>query len=423
MFTAKGLFKACGVLFAFATSFWPIYNYSLNEDSIQAEFGDFYSSKERINPAFTVCFDRATFYKFNQTSKNRLGFDMQHQIFSDQPTLDITDFIEVITIKDLSNKKTRLSKAGINVAFDAEIEDIDLSLNTVLRRFQATSCFAIGISSSNKNGISAMDVGIRKDIFKRGAVPTRNQMIHGKGQLKIGLSFGNQYFPLLSRSFAKLRTHDSKNNVCSDLVFKVRGMEIVSRRNSPSKPCNDYGDHDPTKVLKDAAPDLQCMPNGWDKDSILPVCKGNQLNESVREVLVDGLYESNAKSLINPCKSIVDVWYEDWNEVLDSCTDEKDILHITTDYKDLHYKEIKFVRAYTLWNFFEDITFIIGIFLVISWQQLPNMMKISRKNRKNKIRVSDKVKNAEEQIQILIIEIATLKSTVQFQKQVYVTDV
>ena len=119
------------VLFAFVTSFWPIYNYSLNEDSIQIEFEDFYLSKERINPAFTVCFDRATFHKLNQSHQDRLGIDLKHQIFSEQPTLDITDFIE---IKDLSNKRIRLSKAGTKVYFDAETEDVDLSLNTVLRR-------------------------------------------------------------------------------------------------------------------------------------------------------------------------------------------------------------------------------------------------------------------------------------------------
>ena len=430
MFTAKALFKACGVLFAFATSFWPIYNYSLNEDSIQIEFEDFYSSKERINPAFTVCFDRATFHKFNQSHQHRLGIDLKHQIFSEQPTLDITDFIEIIEIKDLSNKRIRLSKAGTKVYFDAEAEDIDLSLNTVLRRYRATSCFAIGLSFSNKNGISSMEIGIIKDIFERGTAPSRNRLIHGKSQLSIGLSFGTEYFPLMSRSLAKLRTHDLANNVCSGLIFKVKGMEIVSRRNKPGDPCKEYEDHDATKVLNDAVPDLECMPLGWDKDSILPVCQPNQLNETVRKHLNAGLYDSNAKTLIAPCTSIVDMSYADFDNVIDACTDEKRILRLTVDYKDLHYKQTKFIRAYSIWNFVEDITFIIGIFLGISWQQLPNLMTYSLKNQRNKIRLSDKVKNADEKIQTLIKEIdnskkkiAALEYTVQLQKQGYVTDV
>ena len=213
MFTAKGLFKACGVLFALTSCYWPIYKYILNEDSIQTEFKDFYSNKQRINPAFTVCFDRATFHKFSRSHRSRLGIDLKHQIFSEQSTLDITDFIEIIEIKDFANKRIRLSKAGVKVHFDAETKDIDLSLNTVLRRYRATSCFAIGLSFSNKNGMSSMAIGIKKDIFERGTVPSRNRLIHGKSQLSIGLSFGTQYFPLMSRSLTKIRTHDLANNV------------------------------------------------------------------------------------------------------------------------------------------------------------------------------------------------------------------
>ena len=430
MFTAKGLFKAGGVLLALATSYWPIYKYSLNEDSIQTEYKTFYSSKQRINPAFTVCFNRATFHKFSQSYQNRMGIDLKQQIFSEQSTLRITDFIKIIEITDLSNKRIRLTESGVKVHFNAETEDIDLSLNTILRRYRATSCFAIGLSFANKNGMRSMDIGIKKDIFALGTIPSRNRLIHGKSQLSIGLSFGTQYFPLMSRSLAKLDAHDSSHNVCSGLIFKVRGMEIVSRRNKPGNPCTDYGAHDASKLLHDSVPELECMPLGWDDDSIQPVCQATQLNASVRRRLNKGLYDSNAKTLIAPCTSIVDMSYDDFDNVMDACTDEKDLLHLKVDYSDLNYKETKFVRQYDFWNFVEDITLVIGIFLGISWQQLPDLMTYLPKNKRNKIRVSDKIKNNEEKIQTLTLEIdiskkkiAALEYTAQLQKRGYVTDV
>ena len=130
------------------------------------------------------------------------------------------------------------------------------------------------------------------------------------------------------------------------------------------------------------------MPLGWDKDSILPVCQPNQLNETVRKHLNAGLYDSNAKTLIAPCTSIVDMSYADFDNVIDACTDGKRILRLTVDYKDLHYKQTKFIRAYSIWNFVEDITFIIGIFIGISWQQLPNLITYALKNQRNKTRIS-----------------------------------
>ena len=430
MFTAKGLFKACGVLFALTSCYWPIYKFSLNEDSVQTEYKDFHTSKQRINPAFTVCFDRATFHKFSQSYQNRLGIDLKQQIFSEQTTLNITDFIDIIEIKDLSNKRIRLTDSRLKVQFDAETKVIDLSLNTVLRRYRATSCFAIGLSFSNNNGMSSMDIGIKKDIFKRGTIPSRNSLIHGKSQLSIGLSFGTQYFPLMSRTLGKLAARDSSRNVCSGLILKVRGMEIVSRRNKPSNPCTEYGEHDAAKVLRDSLPELKCMPLGWDDNSILPICQSNRLNESVRRELQNGLYESNSKSLNKPCTSIVDMSYDDFENVVDVCTDEKDLLHLKVEYQELYYKETKFVRQYDFWNFVEDITFIIGIFLGVSWQQLPDLMTYLPKNKKNKNRVSDKIKNNEEKIQTLTLEIdnskkkiAALEYTVQLQRRGYVTDV
>ena len=114
MFTAKGLFKAFGVLFALASCYWPIYKYSLNEDSIQTEYKEFYSSKQRINPAFTVCFSRATFHKFSQSYQNRLGIDLKQQIFSEQSTLRITDFIKITILTIITrltdNRITTITK-------------------------------------------------------------------------------------------------------------------------------------------------------------------------------------------------------------------------------------------------------------------------------------------------------------------------
>lgn len=424
MAAARGLFKACGVLIAIVLSIWPIYLFILNEDSVQVELQDLHSSQDRMYPAFTVCFDRTTFHKFAKMPQSDLGTDMQDQIFSNKSVLKTADFIEFIIIRDFENRKLRLSQNGLNFAFDAAIDDVDLSLNSVLRRFQSTSCFAIGLALPNKNGIKAMEVGIKKSIFKGGQIPNRNQMIHGKSQLNIGLSYQQQHFPLFSRDTSRLRSHDSNNHLCSNLIFKVKGMEVISRRDKSSAPCNDYEDYDPMNALNDAAPEVGCLPQGWGKDSVLPICAETQLNSSVRQSLDESLSNYNSKTLLRPCKSIVDVWYSEFVDVIDACTDDKDILHVTVEYDDLQYKEIKFIRSYTPWILIGDITLIIGIFLGVSWQQIPKMMRYSLKTGRKKRRYTHYKMNALiTEIKRHKKEIDALKSLMPQQTQEDVIDV
>ena len=410
MATAKCLFRYFCVLLAIITSIWPIYLFSLNKDSVQIEYKEFYSSKDRIYPALTLCYDHTTFHKFNQTSKNTVGNDMERQVFSNQPTLDIEDYVNSIVIKDMMNNQTRFTRSGGKVAANVAIIDKDLSLNTVLRRYQSTSCFAIGVPFFNEKGINSMNVGIRKSLFKDGTVPTRNQLIHGKSQLNIGFSYQNRHFPLVSRDTKTLRSHDSMNNICSGLVLKVRGMEIVSRRSKPSNPCNDYGDDETLDVLNDAAIDVGCVPRGWELDSMLPVCQARDLNVSTRQIFDDSLYNSNARHLIRPCRSVVDVWYHNFDEAIDSCTDEPDTLHITIVYNNLHFKDMKFVRAYTIWDLISSLSVIIGLYLGVSVIQLPDMMsKALGKKKKRRDKAYYEARRATKVLITLIEEIENIK--------------
>ena len=106
MFSLRFVFRVGCVLIAFIATLYPIYLFNLDEDSVQIKFKDTYSSEDKIYPAMTLCFDRTTFHKFNQSSEDKLGVDMAHQTFSNQSTLDIEDYIDRIVIKDMKNNET-----------------------------------------------------------------------------------------------------------------------------------------------------------------------------------------------------------------------------------------------------------------------------------------------------------------------------
>ena len=409
MYSLRFIFRVGCVLIAFTATLYPIYLFNLDEDSVQIKFKDTYSDKNRIYPAMTLCFDRTTFHKFNQSSEDKLGVDMAHQTFSNQSTLDIEDYINNIVIKDMTNNQTRFTRSGTHVLSDVAIKDKSLSINTLLRRYRSTNCFAIGIPFLNKKGINSMNVGIRKSIFNLGTIPTRNELIHGKSQLNIGLSYQNQHFPLISRDGAHLKAFDAMNNTCSGLTFKVRGMEIVSHRNKPTDPCIDYGIHDFTMVLNDAAIAVGCMPQGWEIVTTLAGCQNNKLSWASKKLFDASLYNANANQSTRPCRSIVDLWYEQLDETIDLCTDDPSTLHLTVVYNNLRFKEMEFIRKYTIWDLLSSISVILGLFLGISFLQLPDMLVALKRRKEKKHCNTYEVRHLGELLPMLLREIKNNK--------------
>ena len=401
MFSIRGLFRVCCVVVAIIATLYPIYLFNLNEDTVQIKFKQVYSDKNKIYPAMTFCFDTTKFYRFNQSSQNQLGVDIEHQVLSHQSTIDVEDYINNIVIKDMKNNRTRFTRAGVPIVADVKIKDKGLSINTVLRRYRSTNCFAIAIPFFNKRGINSMNVGIRKSIFNYGIAPTRNEIIHGRSQLNIGLSYQNQHFPLIARDATHLKEYDLMNKTCSGLIFKVRGMEMVCQRNKPSSPCNDYGHPDTVMALNKAAINIGCMPEGWEIVSTLPMCQSKMLNLTTRQLLDDSMYNANANQLVRPCRSIVDLWYENFDEPIDLCTDDPQTLHLTVIYNNLQVKEMKFVRKYTLFDLISSISLILGLFIGISLLQLPGVLdKAFDETKKTKNYIIHKVRRLSEHLEV-----------------------
>jgi hypothetical protein len=412
MVSFRFIFRFGCVSAAIFSSFWPIYLYSLDEDLVQINFKKFHSTEDRVYPSLTFCFNIKSFPKYNDSVLKESLF----QIGSNDTTLKIEDYISTIEIKTFENNIIRFSKSGVGMGAHNASKNRQISTNTVLRRFAAAPCFAVGIPFMEKQGIDSMVVSIKKNIFFVGNVPTRQQIVRGRSQFSIGFSYQNQYFPLLGRT-AERRGLDDFTNTCSGFIINVRGMEILRRRNKLSDPCNDYANEDAMKVLDDTANKLRCKPQHWDLPSPLPDCSQEQLNES-RVHLDDSLYNSNAKRLLKPCRSILDFWYDyDFDRSFESCTDEEESFSITILFNDLPLKEITFVSAHTLLDLLSNISVIIGIFVGASLFQLPDIhSKFVKWINSNSEQPQYQEKNTKERIDQLWMEIETIEKDITLLK-------
>ena len=367
MATFRAIFRVACVLLGFCATFWPIYLFNLDADSVEIEFKDLYTSKNTPYPALALCFDHSMIHEYNASNWSRNN-EQQQPIFSPR-TLQINDYISSIVIKHLDEKQTQLISTRTKLKPHAAIQGIDFFSNTVLQRYKSTDCLDVGVPFKENKGIHSIDVELRKSALKSKTVPIRNEIITRASKLTIGLSFHGDTFLLPNQKPLKPRLYSSYNHNCFGIAFNLSGMETLQLRNKRSNPCTDFDSHASFKVWNNPSKIRKCSPHVRKLPSILLDCQEKNLDGSDR-VLSATLPSLNHK----PCHSVMNVKI-DYNSqhLFGSCTNLSDTFHATVFYNNFSYQETILVRAYTVWNLLSSIGVIIGLFFGVSLIPLPDL--------------------------------------------------
>ena len=83
---------------------------------------------------------------------------------------------------------------------------------------------------------------------------------------------------------------------CPGFIVRIRGMEIVHKRNKATDPCNNDGEEESIKVLEELTTRLGCKPQDWDFPSTTSECTPAEMKK-YRDVLDNGLYSAHAKKI------------------------------------------------------------------------------------------------------------------------------
>ena len=94
-------------------------------------------------------------------------------------------------------------------------------------------------------------------IFNPDDVPKKSDFIDRKGKFSVGLTYQNQFFPLLNGKDKAIGENEMKKD-CPGFIVSIRGMEIVHKRNKVDEPCNNDGEEDYIKELEDLTASLGC---------------------------------------------------------------------------------------------------------------------------------------------------------------------
>ena len=230
----KWLFRGLCVLLSICATSWPIYLYSLNEDALEIELKDLHSSKDTIYPGIRLCFDRTSLNQYKKPSRNTLSTKSPLQDGQRPDRLQIDHYIRNIVIIHTNKTRPQFTRTGMKIKQFRLIQNKGNFTHIVLRRFQSYECLDIGIPFKQNVGIQSVSVNIRKDIFKKDAVPTRNEIMSGTSRLTIGMSSNGNSFRLPNQNAGDLLFKNHLKDSCPALVFEVKGMEIFYRRKKPS---------------------------------------------------------------------------------------------------------------------------------------------------------------------------------------------
>ena len=359
------IFRVGCVVLSICATLWPIHLYNLDQDSLTMDFQDIHESKEATYPTIRLCFARATLHKHDKPSGNKLG--TKNQLKNDAHlyspnTLRIEDYISSITINHRNKKRPKFTRSGIDVKLHQVTTRKGNFSHILLRRYRSTACIEIGIPFKENKGIHEITVAVRKDVFKEHSAPTRNEIIGGTSKLRIEMSFKGSTFRLPSHNPGELLFNDHLKRTCSDVVFNIKGMEILHRRNKKSSRCFDYDHQGLFLLLNRIVNQIRCMPVGWEVPSSLPYCPNSKSKKSINKILAALKYLEYTR-ITNACRSMQSIQLDyDFDDLMTTCSKDDNTIQITALYNKFLYKETKMVRAYTEWDLLSTIGVIFGFF-------------------------------------------------------------
>ena len=371
----KCLFRCLCVLLSVCATIWPIHLFNLNEDALEIELKDLYTSKDTPYPGIRMCLARTILNDSTKSSRNTLGTKSQRQGGPNPARFQIDHYIRKIVIIHANKTRPQFTSAGIKIQRFRLIQCKDNFTHIVLRRFHLYDCLDVGVPFKENTGIHSISVEIEKDIFKKDAVPTRNEIMSGTSNVKIGMSSNGNIFYLPNQNGGNLLFNDHHpRGSCSALVFYVKGMELFHHRNKPGVRCIGYDSRGMFRFLTRSTKRLGCIPVGLDLPIKLPRCLGNK-----RKTAANKLLAAFRRFSTYPCRSIRDLKIEyNFEDLKNTCKIPNETLEITAIFDKFLFKEVNVVRAYTVWNLVSSIGVIIGVFYGVSLIDVPEMVKMSR---------------------------------------------
>ena len=248
------------ILATIGLSFYSIYRYVVNEDVTVVKETTFLSTKDAIYPSFSFCI-------LPPFLKNKLD------VFDDI-SINMTSYIKFLEGELWDDRFLRVEYDNVTVSLSDNLINAKYSAHSYINydwnldhyvsfRSAKRKCFTINAPFLENNLFRKFDLRIKKEIFPDGERSTANKIytyLHYPGQRFTA------YYTIKNRFDPR---HDKKNY---DMIFRVRNVGVVTRRNKRQDPCVEEWRYYDQHFMEHKMNQVGCHPPHWKTISNLPTC-------------------------------------------------------------------------------------------------------------------------------------------------------
>lgn len=379
----KIFFRLLAIFVTIGLTGWCLYKYILDEDVSSVEFVSFNDDEQQLYPALTISFwnpfsnEKLKTYGsgINTTTYSRFiqGIywdDRMTSIDYDDVTVSLEDYMTEIGVQ-YGNFSTRIWHDN----FHKEREYENMPSFYVSNRNGGSKCFSFTMPYVKKIPVVSFFVRINADIFPNGK-RTPHPNFDGSNVDAGGFA---TFFHLpgehLRSYFDKKYSWNSRENNTEnyDMIFTVKNVEVLKRRNKFVKPCNKDWKNDDDILMDKIMQSIGCKPPHWKLNTHLKHCSTKQQIKLFRWPTYQDLQKFSP-----PCNVIEKLQY-DYEELdnwrLGDLADRdngRSWFGITVLFPEPSYKEIKQAQAYDIESFVGNVGGYVGLFLGYSLMCIPS---------------------------------------------------
>ena len=409
------------VVVAIALACLCVHKYFLDDDLAEINFQTFNDKEHAIYPSITLCFMGPDIFlkdelkrfgksisqsKYSNFLQGVVWDETMRDIDFDDVTIDIKDYLEGVIISSAGDNARHCSPNFQKILNHFQVpgcinstDPDDFPPETfqfyVSYRDYHTKCFSMDVPFKKGSKLNRLRLFIRNKIFP---VQVNEQYVFEKN-FGVFLHYPRQLFRSPIR---KLYQNVQNGSLLKVMKFKMQNVEVLIRRNKPSRKCNQNWKKDDDRILSKIVRAIGCEPPHWKLDSDDDVNK-NKANitrcSDMRKMQLFSRHSPLAYLVPNinflnnlppPCHDVTQSLYEykedAWStEEFKGLDVEANFFEVNLAFPSSVYKEIVQIRAYGLQSLVGYIGGYIGMFLGIGLSQLPSLlMKLYKRMKKSK---------------------------------------
>ena len=398
------------VLVAIALACVCLHKYLLDDDLAEINFQNFNDKEDAIYPSITLCFMGPNIFIDSKLKKygswidqtNYSNFlqgvtwdDTMRDIDFDDVTIDIEDYLEGVIISSTGDNARHCSPnfqkilkhfsvpGCINTTTHHEEDFPPDTFNFYIsyRDFH-TKCFSMDIPFKQNSNLNRLRLFLKNEIFPQ----TMHEQYIFEKNFGVFLHYPRQLFRSPIR---KLYQNVRNESLLKVMKFKMQNIEVLIRRNKPSRKCNPEWKKDDDRILSKIVRAIGCEPSHWKTDTMSKTKTNITKCSEKRKMQLFSLHSPLAylvpnihflNNLSPPCHDVTQSLYEykedAWSkEEFKGLDVEAKFFEINLAFPSSVYKEIVQIRAYGIQSLVGYIGGYIGMFLGIGLSQLPALMK------------------------------------------------